>query len=383
MNNGGLKVVLVEPLAKAIESMASGISQRLRRNITRGVDRPLTAVQSADVDAASLLRAPTSDERWQALARVAESGLPAPKIFHSADLDVHGGQLHIALENLHPGSRSIKDRAARVVIGNMTDLPPGTSVLIASSGNHAIAYAQACRRRGLPVTAVVPANAPEVKVAQLEEYGATIIRHGSNYNDAYEHAKQLTLNQGGIFMDLSSYGSVATLGTVVHDMLSQRPNVDVVILPAGGGTIASAAQVVRDFQQIWRPDNPYKVLIACPEYAASVYESFRSSRQITIRAHSAAADATSVSAVDAHLLPVIREHADDVVLIPERWIDRGIPLISNAIGHPVEGAGTLGPMAVIGSHGVLHGASGAIHDIRGLQVLTIASGGNVDPIRLA
>ncbi|WP_433709420.1 pyridoxal-phosphate dependent enzyme [Nocardia sp. CA-084685] len=371
------------PISGAESARNPGI---ISGGVETGPGAPFASLSDADMHAAAPirfplpeLRAPTSQERWHAQADVAESGLPDPVIFHSPELDAIGHvKLYIPLENRHPGSRSIKDRAARIVVGNMSDLPPGVPIIIASSGNHAIAYAEACRRRGIPVIAVVPENAPALKVAKLKERGATVIRHGANYNDAYEHAKLLARDHGGRFMDLSTHDSVAALGTAVHDMLSRRPSADVVVLPAGGGTVASAARVVRDFQQIWRPDREYKVLIACPENAPTVYESYKAGRVLTITPHTMA-DATNVSTVDAHLLPEIMGCADDVVLVPEKWIEQGIPLLSNAIGHPVEGAGVLAPMAVLGSGGVLHGASGTVHDIRGQEVLALVTGGNIAP----
>ncbi|MBO0880610.1 MAG: pyridoxal-phosphate dependent enzyme, partial [Mycobacterium sp.] len=92
------------------------------------------------------LSAPTSAQRWRALVRLRETGMSQPPIFDDPRLDVHGGKLYIQLENSNLGSHSIKDRAAHTVIANLPELPTGTPIVIASSGNHAIAYAEACRR---------------------------------------------------------------------------------------------------------------------------------------------------------------------------------------------------------------------------------------------
>ncbi|WP_280422595.1 pyridoxal-phosphate dependent enzyme [Nocardia carnea] len=373
----------LERFTETADSAATGVSRWFRAVADKGLRQPAHHIDSADVDAASPvefapgeLRAPTIQERWLAFEEIYEARLPDPVMFHSAELDsIAQVKLHIALENLYPDTLSIKERAARIVIRDLPDLPSGKPILLASSGNHAIAYAEACRRRAIPLTAVVPANTPALKVAKLEERGATVIRYGSSYDDAYAHARQLTQDHGGIFMDVSAHDSVAALGTVVTDMLSQRPFADVVVLPAGGGTVASAASVIRDLEQHW--GRRYKVLIACPENAPTVYESFKSGTPVTVLPHSIA-EAVNVGTVDAHLLPEIIRSADDVVLVPEAWIQQGTRLLSDAIGHPVEAAATLGPMAVLGSQGVLHGASGVTHDIRGLEILTVVTGGNID-----
>ncbi|MGW5385064.1 pyridoxal-phosphate dependent enzyme [Nocardia sp. NPDC003963] len=390
MNNEIAKALLraVGHLSETADSAATGLSHWLRAVADKGLRQPAHRFRSAEMDAkASIdfvpgeLRAPTIQERWRAFEEMYEARLPDPVIFHSPELDSIGQvELHIALENLYPNSLSIKERAARIVIRDLPDLPPGTPVLLASSGNHAIAYAEACRRRAIPLTAVVPANTPALKVAKLEERGATVIRHGSSYDDAYAHARQLSQDRGGLFMDVSAHDSVAALGTVVTDMLSQRPFADVVVLPAGGGTVASAASAIRDLEQHW--GRQYKILIACPENAPTVYESFKAGEPVTISPHSMA-EAVNVGTVDAHLLPEIIRSADDVVLVPEAWIHQGTRLLSDAIGHPVEAAATLGPMAVLGSGGILHGASGSVHDIRGREVLTVVTGGNIDLHTLA
>ncbi|MEU7766530.1 pyridoxal-phosphate dependent enzyme [Nocardia sp. NPDC049190] len=321
------------------------------------------------------LRAPSRAERRKALQIIAESGLPTPAMFHSPELDLlGGGKLHIALENRHPVSHSIKDRAARVVVSGLRSHPRGKPIYVASSGNHAIAYAEACLRRGFPMIAVVPATTSELKVAKIEAWGASVVRIGSTWDDSYEYAKQLTRQDGGLFLDLSSPYSVAALGTAVHDMLLRRPFVNTVVLPGGGGTIASAARVVRNFEQI--QGGKYKILIACPENAPTIYESVKAGRPVTVQPHTVA-EAMNVATVDAHLLPEIIDCADDVVLVPDRWIEQGIPLLSYAIGDPVEAAGTVGPMAVLGSGGVLRGASGAVHDLRGQAVATMVTGGNI------
>ncbi|WP_306358563.1 MULTISPECIES: pyridoxal-phosphate dependent enzyme [unclassified Nocardia] len=196
---------LIRQVSAALESAASGVSQRLRAESEAGLREPARALPAADTVVAKPikfppppeLRAPTSRERWHALADIAEGRLPEPKIFNSPDLDALArSKLHIALENQWPGTKSIKERAARVVTSKLNDLPPGVPVRIASSGNHAIAYAGALGRRRIPVIAVVPENTSAVKISKLEERGATVIRYGSSYDDAYSHAKRLTAEQG-------------------------------------------------------------------------------------------------------------------------------------------------------------------------------------------
>ncbi|RMI31904.1 pyridoxal-phosphate dependent enzyme [Nocardia stercoris] len=82
----------------------------------------------------------------------------------------------------------------------------------------------------------------------------------------------------GLYWELSSPDSVSALGTAVMDLLERRPLVDASVLPAGGGTVASAARIVRHYGEVWGRN--YKVIVACPESAPTVYESFKAGRPV-------------------------------------------------------------------------------------------------------
>ncbi|WP_157181973.1 threonine ammonia-lyase [Nocardia testacea] len=319
--------------------------------------------------------APTSAQRWEALRLVAESGLPLTRIVSlSKDLDWRTPvDLHLALENLSPDTGSIKDRAARLLSHQVAGLQPGTRCVIASSGNHGIAYARACQQSGTPLTVVVPRGTSQLKVAKIEHYGATVVRHGETWDEAYDHAKHFVRGTDSHLLDVDAPDSVAALGTVVHEMLTQHPDVHAIVLPGGGGTIMTGAQVVREFEEL--SGRRYLVLGACPADSATLVRSLQAGAPRTTEA-TTIAEAMRVETVPAHLFDQIRTGVDDIITVPDSDIARGVVLLSDAMGHPVEAAGAVGPMAVLQNDGVVQGVFDD-YDLRGKKVLTVVTGGNI------
>lgn len=376
----GVARVAADRMLKVATDVGSLLRSRIR---SRTVD-PLSAaanlhrateIAARDQIPSAQLLAPTSGQRWEALRLVAESGLPLTRIVSlSRDLDWRTPvDLHLALENRSPDTGSIKDRAARLLSHQVAGLAPGTRCVIASSGNHGIAYARSCQQSGTPLTVVVPRGTSQLKVAKLEHYGATVVRHGETWDEAYDHAKQYVRETDSHLLDVDAPDSVAALGTVVHEMLTQHPDAHAIVLPGGGGTIMTGAQVVREFEKL--SDRRYLVLGACPADSATLVRSLQAGAPRTAEA-TTIAEAMKVETVPAHLFDQIRTGVDDIITVPDPDIARGVVLLSDAMGHPVEAAGAVGPMAVLQNDGTVRGVFGD-YDLRGKKVLTVVTGGNI------
>ncbi|WP_431940548.1 pyridoxal-phosphate dependent enzyme [Nocardia grenadensis] len=340
---------------------------------TRISDAGATAVHALE-DPARLL-APTSAQRIKALALLCESGFPSTRtVSVRGDLDWRTSvDLHLALENISRDTGSVKDRAARLLWHQVKDLTPGTRCVIASSGNHGIAYARSCLESGVALTVVVPRNTSQLKVTKLENYGATVIRHGETWDQAYDYAKQFVRDTESHLLDLDAPESVAALGTVVHEMLFRHPDTDAIVLPGGGGTIMTGAQIVREFEEM--SGRQYLVLGACPADSPTLAKSLETGIPRTAEANTIA-EAMKVETVPVHLFGQIRTGVDDIITVPDRDIERGVVLLSDAVGHPVEAAGAVGAMAVLRNDGLVHGVFGD-YDLRDKKVVTVVTGGNI------
>jgi threonine dehydratase len=220
---------------------------------------------------------------------------------------------------------------------------------------------------------VVPRNTSDLKVAKLEGYGATVIRHGETWDQSYDHAKRLVRDTDSYLLDVDAPDSVAALGTVVHEMLTQHRDADAIVLPGGGGTIMTGAQIVREFERL--AGRRYLVLGACPADSATLAKSLQAGGPFTAEA-TTIAEAMKVETVPAHLFDQVRTNVDDIITVGDSDIARGVVLLSDAIGHPVEAAGAVGPMAVLQNDGIVRGVFDE-YDLRGKKVLTIVTGGNI------
>lgn len=382
MSDGIARVVL--EAATRIREAATGAASILGSRIRRGIADSLSCAAASHREAEAVARekipsvqllAPTMGQRWEALRLVAESGLPLTRMVSlSGDLDWRTPvDLHLALENFSPDTGSIKDRAARLLHHQVAGLAPGTRCVIASSGNHGIAYARSCQQSGTPLTVVVPRGTSQLKITKLEHYGATVLRHGETWDEAYDHAKQLVRETDSHLLDVDAPDSVAALGTVVHEMLTQHPDAHAIVLPGGGGTIMTGAQIVREFEQL--SGRRYLVLGACPADSATLARSLQAGAPRTAEA-TTIAEAMKVETVPAHLFDQVRTGIDDIITVSDSDIARGVVLLSDAMGHPVEAAGAVGPMAILHNDGTVRGVFDD-YDLRGKKVLTVVTGGNI------
>src|SRR5215510_10920127 len=145
---------------------------------------------------------------------------------------------------------SFKERGARNALSLLPNHAARRGVIAASAGNHALGLAWHGRALGIPVRVVMPASAAEVKVSRCRALGARVILHGSSFEEARTHAVQLALKQGLIEIHPFDDPSViAGQGTVALDIREQVPEVEVIVVPVGGGgLLAGVATVLRELK---------------------------------------------------------------------------------------------------------------------------------------
>ena len=141
---------------------------------------------------------------------------------------------------------SAKERGARHALLCLTETERTRGVIAASAGNHAIGLAYHGSMLGVPVTVVLPTGTAAVKVARCRSLGASVVLHGANYAEARAHAEVLAARTGAACAHAASHAPVAAgLGTMVLEILEQAPNLDTLVMPAGGGLLAAAAAVLK------------------------------------------------------------------------------------------------------------------------------------------
>jgi threonine dehydratase len=287
--------------------------------------------------------------------------LPAPKL--SA---LTGAEVFVKYENLQV-TNSFKDRGAYVKLSALSEAQRRRGVIAMSAGNHAQAVAYHSRRLGIPATIVMPVTTPFVKVKATEAYGATVLLDGETLAECQERAAALAEQYG--LVPVHPYDDPAIIagqGTVALEMFEEVADLDVLVIPiGGGGLIAGNAIAARGL----RPQ------VEVVGVEAALYPSMRNA--ITGAndpiGGPTLAEGIAVKNVGKLTLPVVRELVSDIVLVDEAHLERAVNAYLTLQKTMAEGAGAAGLAAMLA----------APERFRNRKVGLILCGGNIDPRILA
>jgi threonine dehydratase len=287
--------------------------------------------------------------------------LPAPKL--SA---LTGAEVFVKYENMQV-TNSFKDRGAYVKLAALSAGERSRGVIAMSAGNHAQAVAYHSRRLGIPATIVMPVTTPFVKVKATEAYGAKVVLDGESLSECQERAAAMARDDALVLVHpYDDPAIIAGQGTVALEMFEDVDDLDVLVVPiGGGGLIAGNAIAARGL----RP----KVDIVGVE--AALYPSMRNA--IT-GANSpiggpTLAEGIAVKNVGTLTLPVVRELVSDIILVDEAHLERAVNAYLTLQKTMAEGAGAAGLAAMFA----------APERFRDRKVGLILCGGNIDPRILA
>lgn len=275
-----------------------------------------------------------------------------------------GAELYLKYENQQK-TGSFKVRGAYNKIAKLMEGENRPSAVVASSaGNHAQGVAFAATALGLSSTIVMPRSAPLAKVSATEGYGAQVELYGDCYDDAYAYAKKIEAETGAVFIHpFNDYDVMAGQGTIALEILRDLPNVDVVVIPAGGGGLL--AGMAYGIKQI----NPrVKVVGVQADGSDAIVQSFHCKELVNICNASTIADGIAVKCPGDLTVDIINRYVDDMVTVGESEIASTILLLLERSKQVVEPAGAVSLAAAI--NGKL--------DIEGKRVACVLSGGNID-----
>ncbi len=281
------------------------------------------------------------------------------------DIAAPGKTIRLKLENLQPiGSFKIRPIANAVLSKNRTELNAG--IYTTSSGNSALGVAWMARRLGISATAVVPANAPEAKLEKLRRLGTRI---DMRPNDVWWRAIEAgTLDdQEGAYIDaVRDPASLAGDATIGVEILAQWPEVEAILVPFGGGGLASGiACAVRALR-------PEVKIIACELASAHPLQTAFKAGAPTPTAHDAGfVSGVGYAAVLPEMWPLVRSMVDQVVTVSLEQVARTIKLLAEHNRIVAEGAGALSVAAALAAQ---YSPS---------KVCAVISGGNIDADVLA
>jgi threonine dehydratase len=262
---------------------------------------------------------------------------------------------------------SFKARGALNAMTQLSDAERAQGVVTMSAGNHAQALAWAAATVGSHCIAVMPAHASATKVAATKGYGGKVELVGGELIRAFERAEQIAAEGRVMVHPFADPRVVAGQGTVALEILAQSGDLDVVIVPVGGGGLISG---VATAIKAARPN--VRVIGVEPAGAPTMRTSLDAGSPQTITVKTVA-DGLASPTVGEMNLDVVKRHVDDVVLVSEDEIlaaMRDLFVYSKLVVEPAGAAGVAGLL------------SGKIKLDRGSRVVAIVTGGNVDLDRL-
>jgi threonine dehydratase len=277
-----------------------------------------------------------------------------------------GADVFLKLECLQ-ATGAYKERGAANKLAQLTEAERHAGVVAASSGNHAQAVARHAALLGVEATIVMPMNTPSTKVMRTAGWGATVVQEGEDFEGAYAGARRLEQERGLTFIHpFEDPAVMAGQGTVALELLADVADLDVLVVPVGGGgLIAGCAAVAAEL----KPDlEIIGVQIAGYSTAAQ-----RLAGQSLKTGGATIADGSAVQDVGERTFRVIRDLVSDVLVVPEETVESAVAALAEGAKVVSEGAGALGTAALLTHR----------DRFRGKRVGTVVSGGNIDARILA
>jgi threonine dehydratase len=277
-----------------------------------------------------------------------------------------GHEVYLKLENLQM-TGSFKERGALNRLALLTADEAARGVVAASAGNHAQGVAYHATKRGVRSVIVMPLATPLVKVTATREFGAEVVLHGANYDEACAEATRLCESEGMVFLHPFDDAAVmAGQGTIGLEMLEQVPEMDAVIAPiGGGGLIGGMACAIKET----RPE--CRVIGVQTSRLPSMLEAVKAQHPVTVEAGTTIADGIAVRRAGELTFPVVAKYVDEIVTVDEDEISSAILLLLEREKTLAEGAGATALAALLQGKTSLSLRKGA-------KVGVLVCGGNID-----
>ncbi len=293
---------------------------------------------------------------------IADDVVRTPSNYSTTLSAVLGAEIYVKFENLQ-FTGAFKDRGAANHLRSLSDEERARGIIALSAGNHAQGVAYHAGRLGLKATIVMPNSAPFTKVVNTQALGAEVVQHGAGFAEANEKLDELRDAHGYSYVPpFDDRAVIAGQGTIALEMLADHPELEVLLVPVGGGGLISgmavAAKAVKPSIEV--------IGVQIDSYG-SVAAALRG-QPAPQASPDTLADGIAVKSLGELTYPLIEEFVDDVVVVSEDSVERAIALFLEIEKTVAEGAGAV-PLAAM-----LEDAD----RFAGRKVGLVLSGGNID-----
>ena len=285
--------------------------------------------------------------------------ISAPELNPDADIILKTENLQV--------TGSFKLRGAYNKIASLTPEQRAAGIIACSAGNHAQGVAYAARECGAKAVIVMPTTTPLIKVNRTKALGAEVVLHGDVYDDAAAHAARLAEEKGYTFIHPFDDPDVATgQGTIAMEIVKDLPLVDVILVPVGGGGLATG---VSTLAKLLKPN--VKVIGVEPEGAACLKASLEAGKVVTLPTVNTIADGTAVKTPGSRIFPWLQKNLDGIITVSDQeLVTAFLDMVEN---HKM----------VVENSGLLAVAALRHIDGRDKKVVSVLSGGNMDVITMS
>jgi threonine dehydratase len=300
----------------------------------------------------------------QAKRRVGKIVSNTPFVYAPSLSKEVGTNIYLKKENLQI-TGAYKIRGAYNKIATLTDAERAKGVVAASAGNHAQGVAYSAKEFGIKAVIIMPEATPLLKVSGTKELGAEVILHGNNYDEAYAYALEYSKENDLTFIHpFTDDMVIAGQGTVALEMLDEVNDLDVIVVPIGGGGLISGVS-----SAVKQLDPKIRVIGVTAKGAPAMYESFKAKKAINSKSVRTIADGIAVRDVSEKNLAHILECVDEIVQVDDEEVANAILFLLERQKLIVEGGGAASVAAV------MHEKFKFDKDTK---IGVILSGGNID-----
>ncbi len=277
-----------------------------------------------------------------------------------------GNKVYFKPENMQ-FTGAYKLRGAYYKISTLTEEERKKGLITASAGNHAQGVAYAAKCFGCRAVIVMPTTTPLMKVNRTKSYGAEVILRGDVYDEACANAYKIAEEQGLTFIHPFDDLAVATgQGTIAMEIYKELPLVDYILVPIGGGGLATGVSVL---SKMLNPN--VKVIGVEPVGANCMQESVRNGEVTTLPSVNTIADGTAVKTPGSLIFPYVRDNVDEIITVAdEELVVSFLDMVEN---HKM----------IVENSGLLTVAALKHLDVKNKKIVSILSGGNMDVITMS
>jgi threonine dehydratase len=310
----------------------------------------------------------TAADVRDAAAAIAGAIVHTPTIAAPALSEVVGAELHLKLETLHR-TGSFKERGALNKLLTLGPAQRRAGVVAMSAGNHAQGVAYHARRLGIPATIVMPEGTPFIKIDRTEAFGATVVLEGDSLAAARAAADALARERGAVLVHpYDDPDVIAGQGTIALELLADRPDLDTLVVPIGGGGLISGIAVAA---KALKPE--IEIVGVQSTLYPSMYRLLRGEDPGLPAAAATLAEGIAVKEPGRLTRQIVKALVSEIRLVDEVMLEGAVETLLERQKLVVEGAGATGVAAVLAAPERFHGR----------RVGIVVTGGNIDSRLLA